>query len=79
MARKAGHNCNKLPHLKVMLKPQSDITATAEEISARFRSVGSALTVGVLERLRKFVTLSRHMQVLHGHIWNLTSVSRYPL
>ena len=45
-----------------MLKPQLDTAATAEEISARFRSVGSALTVGVLERLRKFVTLSRHMQ-----------------
>ena len=45
-----------------MLKPQSDTMATAEEVSARFRSVGSALTVCVLERLRKFVTLSRHMQ-----------------
>ena len=47
---------------KVMLKPSTEGNATAEDISARFRSVGAELTAAVLDRLRKFITLSRHMQ-----------------
>ena len=47
---------------KVMLKPSTEGLSTAEEISARFRSVGAELTAAVLDRVRKFITLSRHMQ-----------------
>ena len=47
---------------KVMLRPSTEGNATAEDISARFRSVGAELTAAVLDRLRKFITLSRHMQ-----------------
>ena len=45
-----------------MLKPSTEGLSTAEEISARFRSVGAELTAAVLDRIRKFITLSRHMQ-----------------
>ena len=45
-----------------MLKPSNEGLANAEEISAHFRSVGSELTTAVLDRVRKFITLSRHMQ-----------------
>ena len=58
---KVAHKCDELIK-KVMLKPSTEGLATAEEISSRFRSVGSELTAGVLERVRKFITLSRHMQ-----------------
>ena len=45
-----------------MLKPSIEGLSTAEEISARFRSVGAELTAAVLDRVRKSITLSRHMQ-----------------
>ena len=46
---------------QVMLQPKTSQSDVASDIADRFRTIGAGLSVSVLERLRKYITLCRHM------------------